>query len=139
MKEFIANFYELWGGAYLGAFSDQMYNNDLYMPITLYSVIMAFVLPFVYYYFIDRPITAKFSIWLIMSFLGGVIAFIIAYVSSNFGLIDVFQSAGVDVPSQFSTDMIIFALINTAYSMLALFLFSILLKRKSTHSSYIPF
>lgn len=139
MKDLIANFYELWGGAYLGSFSDQMFNNDLYVSIALYSIIMAFVLPLIYYFLLDRPGTAKLYVWGLMIFLGGVIAFIIAFVSSNNDLTDIFSNNGVTVPTEFSTDMVIFGLVNAMLSMLLIILLSIPMKFKSTHSSYIPF
>lgn len=139
MKDLIANFYELWGGAYLGSFSDQMYDNDLYVPIALYSILTAIILPIFYYYVMDRPGTAKRYIWGIMVLLGGIIAFVIAYVSSNNGLTEVFASIGELLPSRFSSDMLIFGLVNALLTVLLIFLLSIPLKFKSTHSSYIPF
>lgn len=139
MKELIANFYELWGGAYLGDFSNLMFNNQLYGTIAISSIFLAVIFPALYYYVIDKPSTAKISVWFLMILIGGVIAFLIAYVSSNNGLTEVFADIGEPVPRQFSSDMLIFGLVNAMLTMLLIILLSIPLKIKSTNSSYIPF
>ncbi|NJW55750.1 hypothetical protein, partial [Salinimicrobium oceani] len=74
MKDLVANFYELWGGAYLGSFSDQMYDNDLYFSVAIYSSLVALVLTIAYYYVIDRPGTAKISIWALNLLVGGILS-----------------------------------------------------------------
>ncbi len=139
MKDLIANFYELWGGAYLGAFSDQMFNNDLYFIIALYSILVALVLTISYYYIIDRPGTAKLSIWAINLLVGGIISAIIAYVSANNDLTEIFAQVGSDIPASFSSDMIMFSLINAMWTMLLMLLLSFVFKWKSTNSSFVPF
>ncbi len=138
MKDLIANFYELWGGAYLGDFSDQMFNNDLYFPVALYSILVAFILIIAYYYVIDRPGTAKISIWAINLLIGGVISAIIAYVSANNDLTEIFSSIGEPVPASFSSDMLMFAMINAMWTIILMVLLSFVFKWKSPNSSYIP-
>jgi len=139
LKDLIANFYELWGGSYLGSFSDQMFNNDLYFPVALYSILVAFMLTIAYYYIIDRPVTAKLSVWAINLLVGWIISYIIAYVSANNDLTEIFTSIGEPVPASFSSDMIMFASINAMWTVLLMVLLSLVFKWKSTHSSYIPF
>jgi len=138
LKDLIANFYELWGGAYLGDFSDQMFNNDLYFPVALYSILVAFILIIAYYYVIDRPGTAKISIWAINLLIGGVISAIIAYVSANNDLTEIFSSIGEPVPASFSSDMLMFAMINAMWTIILMVLLSFVFKWKSPNSSYIP-
>lgn len=138
MKDLIANFYELWGGAYLGEFSDQMFNNDLYFPVALFSILVAFILIIAYYYIIDRPGTAKISIWVINLLIGGLISAIIAYVSANNDLTEIFASIGEPVPASFSSDMLMFAMINAMWTLLLMVLLSFVFKWKSPNSSYIP-
>lgn len=139
MKDLVANFYELWGGAYLGSFSDQMYDNDLYFSVAIYSILVALVLTIAYYYVIDRPGTAKISIWALNLLAGGILSAIIAYVSANNDLTEIFASIGEPVPTSFSSDMLVFALINAMWTILLMVLLSFVLKWKSPNSSYVPF
>jgi len=137
--DLIANFYELWGGAYLGNFSNQMYDNNIYFPIALYSILLAIILNVAYYYIIDRPGTARFSIWSINILVGGIISYIIAYVSANNKLTTVFANISEPLPAAFTSDILLFGLINTMWTILLMFLLSLVFKWKSTHSSFIPF
>lgn len=139
MKDLVANFYELWGGAYLGSFSDQMYDNDLYFPVAIYSILVSLVLTVAYYYVIDRPGTAKISIWAINLLVGGILSAIIAYVSANNDLTEIFASIGEPVPTSFSSDMMMFAMINAMWTVLLMVLLSFVFKWKSPNSSYVPF
>ncbi|NJY62540.1 hypothetical protein HC174_07175 [Salinimicrobium sp. CDJ15-81-2] len=139
MKDLVANFYELWGGAYLGSFSDQMYDNDLYFSVAIYSILVALVLTIAYYYVIDRPGTAKISIWALNLLVGGILSTIIAYVSANNDLTEIFAAIGEPVPTSFSSDMLVFALINAMWTVLLMVLLSFILKWKSPNSSYVPF
>lgn len=139
MKDLIANFYELWGGAYLGEFSEQMYNNDLYFMVAIYSILVALVLTIAYYYIIDRPGTAKLSIWAINLLVGGILSAIIAFVSANNDLTEIFAQVGSQLPASFSSDMVMFALINAMWTILLMVLLSLVFKWKSPNSSYVPF
>lgn len=139
MKDLVANFYELWGGAYLGNFSDQMYSNDLYFPVALYSIVVALVLTIAYYYIIDRPGTAKLSIWALNLLVGAILSAIIAFVSANNDLTEIFASIGEQVPASYSSDMMMFAVVNAMWTILLMVLLSFVLKWKSPNSSYVPF
>ena len=139
LKDLIANFYELWGAAYLGDFSDQMYNNDLYFSVALYSILVSLILTIAYYYVVDRPGTAKLSIWSLNLLVGAIINFIIAFVSANNDLTEIFASIGEAVPASFTSDMMVFSIINSMWTVLLMFLFSMLFKWKSPNSSYVPF
>jgi predicted neutral ceramidase superfamily lipid hydrolase len=139
LKDLIANFYELWGAAYLGNFSDQMFNNDLYFSVALFSIIISTILTIAYYYVVDRPGTAKFSIWSLNLLVGAIINFIIAFVSANNDLTEIFASIGEEVPTSFTSDMMVFSIINSMWTVLFMFLVSMLIKWKSTNSSYVPF
>src|SRR5690606_30304669 len=139
LKDLIANFYEFWGGAYLGPFSDDMYSIDQYFPIAIYSIITAIVITVTYYYVLDRPATAKKRFWLLALLVGGILSFVIAYVTSNNGLTEMFTQVGVSVPPGYTSDMLQFSLINVFWTIILILLLSLLLKWKSTHSSYIPF
>ena len=139
MKDLIANLYEFWGGAYLGPFSDDMYSIDQYFPIAIYSIITAIVITIIYYYVLDRPATAKKRFWLLALLLGGIISFVIAFVTSNNGLTEMFIQVGVPVPAGYTTDILQFSLINVFWTIILIFLLSMAIKWKSKNSSYIPF
>lgn len=139
MKDLIANFYELWGGGYLGGFSDQMFNNDLYFPVALYSIIVALAITIIYYYILDRPNTANMKVWMLALLIGAIINAVVAFVSANNDLVEIFASIGEEVPNSFSYDMLMFAFINAIWTLILMFVLSIILKWKSPNSSYIPF
>lgn len=139
MKDLIANFYELWGASFLGAFSNTMFDNELYFPIALYTMGTALLICVLYYYVIDRPRTAKLGVWAITLLIGAIISFIIAYYSSSLGLTELFNTINQSVPPGFSSDIIIFSLINAMWAVLLMVLLSFVFKWKSTHSSYVPF
>ena len=139
IKDLIANFYELWGGFYLGEFSEQMYNNDLYLPVALYSILIALVLNVLYYYILNRPSTGNLKVWSLHIVLGCVINAVIAFVSSRNDLIEIFASINEELPKSFNYDMVIFAIINAGWTVILMFVLSLILKWKSPNSSYIPF
>ena len=139
IKDLIANFYELWGGFYLGEFSEQMYNNDLYLPVALYSILIALVLNVLYYYILNRPSTGNLKVWSLHIVLGCVINAVIAFVSSRNDLIEIFASINEELPESFYYDMVIFAIINAGWTVILMFVLSLILKWKSPNSSYIPF
>jgi hypothetical protein len=92
-----------------------------------------------YYYIIDRPGTAKLGVWAINILIGAILSFIIAFVSSNNDLTEIFASISEPLPAAFSSDILVFSLINSMWTVLLMILFSMLFKWKSTHSSYVPF
>lgn len=139
LKDLVANFYELWGATYLGNFSILMYDNNLYLPIAIISIIICIVLSITYYYIIDRPATAKISVWLITIIVAAIINFIVAFVSSNNDITEIYAGIGEDIPSSFTSDMMILSFVNSIWTIVLMFLLSLLLKWKSTNSSYIPF
>jgi len=134
MPELIANFYELWGTNYLGPFSDIMFANDFYTIIFIYTFPTALLLSILYYYIVDRPVTSKLWVWLLTVLLGGIIGFVIAYVTVE----NSFYSIQL-IPSDYSTEVLIFSVTNLVYTSLLIFIFSILIKWKSPNSSHVPF
>ncbi|MET6989151.1 hypothetical protein [Sediminicola arcticus] len=134
MQDLIANFYELWGSNYLGPFSQIMYENDFYSLIFIYTLPTILVLTVIYYYVIDRPKTSKLWVWLLTLLFGGVLAFVIAYVTVENSLYSIQLQ-----PEDYATDTIIFSVTNMAYAFVIIFLFSILIKWKSPNSSHVPF
>lgn len=134
MSDLIANFYELWGTNYLGPFSNIMFANDFYTIILIYTLPIALLISILYYYVIDRPVTSKLWVWLLTVLVGGVIGFIIAYVTTENSFYSIEQ-----IPLNYSTEVLIFSITNLVYTSLLIFIFSILIKWKSTNSSHVPF
>ncbi|ADV48156.1 membrane protein [Cellulophaga algicola DSM 14237] len=134
MKDLIANFYEVWGFNYLGAFSDIMFSNDFNTVIVLYTLPTVLVLTAVYYYVIDRPKTSKLWVWITWLFGVGLIAFGLAFITVE----NSFYGVGID-PAAYRVETVIFSVTNLVWSILIMFLFSILIKWKSTNSSHVPF
>lgn len=134
MKELIANMYELWGVNYLDAFSSIMFDNDIYRVIAIYTLPMALALTAIYYYVIDRPRTSKLWVWITWLLGIGVIAFGIAYITVENSFYSIDQ-----IPSDYTEELIIFSVTNMVWAMIIMFLFSILIKWKSTNSSHVPF
>ena len=111
-----------------------MYDNNFYTVVALYTVPMVLVCTFLYYYVFDRPKTSKFWIWFIWMLIIGIIAFIIAYVTVENSFFEVSL-----LPGDYSVENLIFSATNAVYACVIMFLFSVLIKWKSTNSSHVPF
>ena len=48
MADIVANFFELWGWAYLGSFSQYMYKADLYFETFLWLILFPLAILFIY-------------------------------------------------------------------------------------------
>jgi hypothetical protein len=134
MSELFANIYELWGANFLGPFSDIMFQNDFYRMIFFYTFFTVLGLSILYYYVLDRPKTSKLWVWLSKVLLGGILAFIIAYVTVENNLYSIDQD-----PQNFTTDILLFSVTNSILAVLLIFMISILIKWKSPNSSHVPF
>ncbi|MGO4921396.1 hypothetical protein [Maribacter spongiicola] len=134
MSNLIANVYELWGFNYLDTFSTIMYDNNFYTVVALYTVPMVLVCTFLYYYVFDRPKTSKLWVWSLWLLIVGVFAFVIAYVTVENSFYEVGQ-----LPTDYTVENLIFSATNMVYACIIMFLFSLLIKWKSTNSSHVPF
>mgnify|MGYP003632702511 CR=1 FL=1 len=134
MSNLIANVYELWGFNYLDAFSDIMFENNFYTVVALYTLPMVLVCTFLYYYVFDRPKTSKLWVWLLWLIIIGVFAFVIAYVIVENSFYEIGQ-----LPTDYNVENLIFSATNSGYACIIMFLFSLLIKWKSTNSSHVPF
>lgn len=134
MSDLIANIYELWGFNYLDTFSTIMFDNNLYTVVALYTVPTVLVCTFLYYYVFDRPKTSKLWVWSLWLLIIGVFAFVIAYVTVENSFYEVGQ-----LPTDYTVENLIFSATNLVYACIIMFLFSLLIKWKSTNSSHVPF
>ena len=134
MSDLIANIYELWGFNYLDTFSTIMFDNNLYTVVALYTVPTVLVCTFLYYYVFDRPKTSKLWVWSLWLLTIGIVAFVIAYVTVENSFYEVGQ-----LPTDYTVENLIFSATNLLYACIIMFLFSLLIKWKSTNSSHVPF
>jgi dipeptide/tripeptide permease len=79
------------------------------------------------------------KVWMLALLIGAIINAVVAFVSANNDLVEIFASIGEEVPNSFSYDMLMFAFINAIWTLILMFVLSIILKWKSPNSSYIPF
>lgn len=122
--------------------SDAFYNELLRLDFAVWvfalTGFVSLVMVILYYYIIDRPKTAKLSVWLVFLFLNAIILAIVGYIVANNTIIDDYLFAGLPVPDYFQ-DLIYFSGMNFLFAALFFLIFSILLKWKSSNSSHVPF
>lgn len=88
MADFVANFFELWGGAYLGPFSQYMYKADLYFVPFLWLLFLPLIVLFVYYKLWDNIRLAKTWIWFVVILVVSLVVAAIGFSNADNGLYD---------------------------------------------------
>lgn len=129
MNSFFANLYELL--YYDANFSTAVFSTGLYTVIGVLSIIIPFIIGFVYYKIVDRPSFATVFIWLVAGGISAVLSFLVSYNWVYNNLADLYEFSA----SQYMT----LGLISAAYSFLIYVLFSFLFKRVSINTKNIPF
>lgn len=139
MMDFIANFFELWGGAYLGPFSQCMYKANLYLVPFLWLVLLPFFVLLVYYKIWDNIRLAKTWIWAVIV-LG--VSLLVAGVGFNVadeGLYDYLNKHHITNSKIEDVDYILFAIICFVWTFVLSFILSMILKTFSVKGRCIPF
>jgi len=137
MKEFIKLLYDLFK-LNSDAFYNELMRLDFAVWVFALTGFVSLLMVILYYYIIDRPRTAKLSVWLIFLFLNSIILSILAHVIANNTIIDDYLAIGDDVPNYFE-DLIYFSVMNFMIAVLFFLIFSSVLKWKSSNSSHVPF
>lgn len=137
MREFIKLIYDLFK-VNSEAFYNELIRLDFAVWVFALTGIISLFIVILYYYIIDRPKTAKLSVWLIFLFLNSIILSILAYILANNTIIEDYLSEGNFVPDYFE-DLIYFSGMNFLIAALFFLIFSSLLKWKSHNSSHVPF
>ena len=132
MNDLLAPLYEGWGLFYLDNFSDDLYNNRLYIPIGLTLLLSSAALMGVFYYVINHPRFNRWYHWLFYVFLIGALNFGVAYYISYTTLSQLYEQDPYQ--SQYYT----FALVNFLYTLVFSFLFSYLLRWWSVNAATTP-
>lgn len=139
MADIVANFFELWGWAYLGPFSQYMYKADLYLVPFLWLILLPLAVLFIYYKLWDNIQFAKTWIWLLIVIGISVIVAAIGFVGADEGLYDYLNAHHITNSKIEDVDYIYFSIICFGWSLVWSFILSLVLKCISVKGRYIPF
>lgn len=137
MGEYIKLLYDLFK-IYSVQFYKELLRLDFAVWIFILTGFISLVIVILYYYVIDRPKTAKLTVWLVFMLGNSIILSILAYIVASNTIIDDYLSIGKPVPDYF-IDLIYFSGTNFIFAALFFLIFSSLFKWKSSNSSHIPF
>jgi hypothetical protein len=138
MNDFFSTIYELGDTFYWGNFSDCLLDNNLYMHVGIVLVISSLVGMLIYYYVINSTRWDQWYHWLVSVVIVGIINAVYAYWAILSKLEIVYAEAGADkVP--FTTEFFNFSVVDFLWSLVLCFVFSLLLKWKSTNCRKTPF
>jgi len=135
MNDFFASWYELL--AYFDVFSDDMYNQNLYITIGLCMVLIPVGILTIYYYVINSVKFGKWWHWLLLVVVLCAINFGIAYVTSYNELSYLYQQQNQKLP--YASEFVGFSLINALWVFVVSFVWSMIIKWGSKNCSRTPF
>lgn len=139
MTDFVANFFELWGWAYLGPFSQVMYRAELYVGVFLWLLLLPLGTLFVYYVLWDNIRLSKTWIWTVLVLILSLTVAIIAFYNADSGIYDYLNSHNIKDSKIQDSDYLYFSLICFGWALIWSFLCSCLLKLISKKARYVPF
>ena len=120
---------------YINDFSNAMFNADAYTSIGLIMIFSALIIEVLYYYLISNYGNLyKLSYWFLVLLFIAIINFVAAYMSSMSAL-ERSEPDNVYTFSQYFT----FSMVNVFWAVIFSFIFSMILKLKSTCASRTPF
>lgn len=135
---FFANWYEFLYRT--EGFSDDMYENSLYLPVGIWMILVPVFLLVVYYYVVNAASLNKWWHWLILVVAIAVINFFIGYGTAYNGIWDVYEQQNVDQPGySISINSLTFGLINAMWGVLVSFVWSMIIKWGSRNCRRTPF
>lgn len=134
MNDFFANWYEL---VYLGNFSNDMFNNNLYVVIGLCMLLIPMVVLTLYYYVVNSVKFYKWYHWLILVAVLALINFLIAYFTSYNNLSYIYEQQNKALP--YSADFFSFSLVNMVWTLVVSFIWSMIIKWGSSNCRRSPF
>ena len=135
MNDFFANWYELL--AYFDNFSNDLYNQNLYITIGLCMVFIPVILLSIYYYMVDSVKFNKWYHWVILVVILAAINFCIAYFTSFNELSFIYEQQNKALP--YSSEFVGFSLINVLWTVLVSFVWSMMIKWGSKNCRRTPF
>jgi hypothetical protein len=134
MGEFFADWYEL---MYLGEFSDKMYENHLYFTIGLCMVLIPVAVLAIYYYAVNSVKVSRWWHWLLLLVVLCAINFGIAYSISYNELVYQYEQINEGFP--FGNECVSFAFVNTLWTFVVSFVWSMIIKWGSKNLRRTPF
>ena len=137
MNNFFAELEEVFGYIYLNAFSDELYDNNIYTNLGIVLTITSLLWMFVYYYIINHPRYSNLISWIIWILIGGLVNFILTYSISYNLLSELYYNS--EKKMEYTNEFSILSSINFGWSLIFTFIFSILIKSKSSNASQTPF
>jgi hypothetical protein len=135
MNDFFASWYELL--AYFDGFSDDMYNQNLYITIGLCMVLIPIVVLTIYYYAVNSVKFAKWWHWLLLVAVLCIINFGIAYSTSYNELSYLYEQQNKELP--YSVEFVSFSLVNALWTFVVSSVWSMIIKWGSKNCSRTPF
>ena len=135
MNDFFSNWYELL--AYLGEFSEDMYNENLYITIGLCMVLIPVSVLTLYYYAVNSVKFSKWWHWLLLVVVLGGINFGIAYSVSLNELSYLYEQQNKGLPYVF--EFLSFSLINMFWTFAVSLVWSLMIKWGSKNCRRTPF
>ncbi|HOY30360.1 MAG TPA: hypothetical protein PKW80_00635 [Bacteroidales bacterium] len=137
MNDFFGLIYELGGLFYIDNFSEDLFDNNLYLPVGLTLFISGLVFMAAYYYLVNHPRFNRWYHWLFYIALVGIINFLVAYFITKNNLTIIYENEGNTLPyyGQFYT----FSLINFIYTLLWCTVVSFIIRWGSRNCSTTPF
>lgn len=137
MNNFFAELEEVFGYIYLNAFSDELYDNNIYTNLGIVLTITSLLWMFIYYYIINHPRYSNLISWIIWILIGGLVNFILTYSISYNLLSELYYNS--EKKMEYTNEFSILSSINFGWSLIFTFIFSILIKSKSSNASQTPF
>jgi hypothetical protein len=138
IKDFIANIYELWGGAYFEGFSDDMYDINAYLPIFLCMIISIIIVGIAYYYIINHPRLSRWYWWGAFNLATSLLNFALGWGISYGKLYDLYYEMNMDLPYSGMTEFFPFAIICFCWTFVLFFIFSMIIKWGSSQCKHSP-
>ena len=139
MAQIIADFFEIWGWAYLGPFSQYMYKADLYFETFLWLLIFPPIILFIYYVTWDNIRLAKNWIWFVIILSLSLIIGGIGFSSADAGIYDYLNQHHITNSKIEDVDYIYYSVICFSWTLFYSFILSLILKFFSVKGRYIPF
>jgi uncharacterized membrane protein YuzA (DUF378 family) len=135
MNDFFASWYELL--AYFDGFSDDMYNQNLYITIGLCMVLIPVIILAIYYYAVNSVKFAKWWHWLLIVVVLCAINFGIAYSVSYNELSYLYEQQNKTLP--YTMEFVSFSLVNALWTFVVSFIWSMIIKWGSKNCRRTPF
>lgn len=138
MEGFIANLYELFGVGHLDRFSNDMYNNNFYLPIFIITLGVVVISALAYYYALNHPRYNRWYHWTLWRSITCFVNSIITWIATNYMLYTFYAEQGMDAGFPW-TDYSVISAISFLWSNVFFLIFSFIIKWGSCNCKRSPF